>query len=289
MIKVFYGNDPWLIDFRFKAEIKGIEEYAISYYEAWDEDIDFSSSFLFDKVAHVFRCALPSKSKILKNLISSGEDVLIIFLPGATIDKRLSIVKELDKADCLIDCKKIAVDRVKRFVDNVATKPFDNECKSHLINRLGYYEDDTVNLYTVEIAVKRLCFSDCPISVSLIDKEIPENITSKVYVLFDLLVKRDMDRYFLVYDEISKEENTISILSVLLRTARIGFKATMFDAKEIGVMPMALSVTKGLSKEVCFNLINIFQEGVNEVKGGVADKEAFIRASMSAYDVIGGA
>ena len=288
MVKVIYGEEPYLIDHTKNQFLKGAD--VVNMYSEWDENIDFSSSMLWNKVVFVFKCSFPTKSEVLKKLISSEQDdVVILFLPGVTVDKRTSMVKEMDKNNCLINCKKFAVDRVRKFLRGILGT-VDDETLSYLINRVGYYEDESINLYSLEIVAKKLVFFEEKITRSLIEREVSENITSKAYELFGFLIRKNMEKYFSVYEELSKDENTIAILSNLLRAVRIGYKAKLLSSpnasKEIGVLPIALQDSQKLPKDILLDLCDTFQEGVNLIKSGVSEKDAFTRASLKAFDVI---
>ena len=292
MIRVLYGEEPYLIEHTKKKLLAGIEDYAISVSNEWNDDMVMSLSMSFcDKKAILIKGPVPTKSDKFKALVESDnedESYIIIFIPG-DVDFRTTVVKSMEKLGMLKNCRKFEIERVRKFISGIlADKIISVEDMSYLINRMGYYEDSLVNLYTIEISAKKLSYcEEKEITRDIIKREVPENVTSQAFVLFQYLVNGQMEEYFSLYDEISRTDDTIGILSILLRSARIGYKASLgFSAKDIGVHTAALISCKNIKSESLLAMMECFQNGCNNIKSGMADRDAFIKASLGAFNLL---
>lgn len=300
MIKVIYGDEPYIVDETAKKLIgQAKEEFRLSTFAFWSDEIPtiLNSISLFGEPVIVVNCdSLPATDDFV-SLVQRGTDGCLIVI-AKSVDKRTNIYKLLHKQNLLIECCKPSLNDACRFAEQRASLlglKIDKDAASCLISRLGYADDASVNLYTVDIAVKQLYFLGLEGNITKTDVicHVPENIVCKVFDLFNALLRGDMQRYFRMYAELRQQENAIGIMSCLLRSARIGFKKAVLKddpkcAARIGVSPAAIKYAANLRLEHLKKMVDAFQDAVNQVKNGVDDNLAFSVASYKAYAILKG-
>lgn len=292
MIKVIFGNEPYLIDFKVNEIVSAAEsDFSVNVVNEWKDELvsTLTEPSFFGKPTVIVRAEIPSTQAFIELVEHDTMDYDLVICP-TKIDKRTKTYKLLDKHKMLVECNKFATNRVVSFIKQTAKDVIiSDETASLLISRLGYYEDDTVNLYTIQIAVLKLCFVEqTEITSKLVTEEIQENITCKIYELFNVLLQGDMKKYFKMYEELSKTENSIGMLSMMLRSARIGYKAALFRddkkiASAIGVTPVAISFSQKMKASVLSALIDVFQNGINALKSGAPEDLIFSKVSFEAH------
>lgn len=296
MIKVFVGNEPYIIDFKVNDIKKDRNAFLITECGQWsDEILDNLDATLLGQPMYIINGDLPTTDKFLKFVEKEKNgDYDLIFVPDKA-DKRTKIYKLLDSKGYLTSCNKLPTNRVVTFINQVVKNmnvTIERETAESLITRAGYYDDDAVSLYTLEILVRKLCFScnDNHITMELVMTEIDKNINGAVYELFNYLVSKEMQKFIELYKELSRKENAIGIMSCMLRSARLGFKATLEPskniAKEIGVNPAALSFARKLKNSDASRLVDIFQTGINELKNGYDTDATVYRTILQAHYIL---
>lgn len=292
MVAVLYGEEPYLIDHNKKKLLNDVSEFSLTTVESYSDDLLSSlGSSLFGKAGLIIRDSIPIKSDAFKKFIkedNGSEDYVIIFLPPS-VDMRSTVTKEMLGLGMLKRCDKFQRERLHCFIRQILSgKKVTDEVIDKLILRIGYYEDSFVNLYTLEIATKRLSFvEEEEITEEVLYREIEENITGSAFALSELLFSNRKSEYFSLYDKLTENEASIGLLSLILRSIRIGYKSKLgFSASDMGVNPMALNCCRKLSLEHLKSLLQIFTEAVLRIKSGVAERDSFISASLMAFDLL---
>lgn len=292
MVRVLYGDEPYLINHNKNKLVGGIEEYALNVVDKYsDELLSSLGSSLFGRVGLIIRDYIPIKSDAFKKFIKEDkdcEDYIVVFLPKS-VDMRSSVTKEMLTLGMLKKCDKFKRERIHCFIRQMLSeKDISAELIDKLILRVGYYEDLAVNLYTLEIAAKKLSFvEEKEITEEVLCREIEENITGSAFALSELLFANRKSEYFSLYEKLTESEASIGLLALLLRTVRIGYKSKLgFSCGEMGVNSMAAKCCQRLDIVEIKSLLDVFTAATNRIKSGVTEKDAFISASLMAFDIL---
>lgn len=295
MIQIICGSEPYLVDFEARKLIGDADnEYRLTTYKEWSSDIinTISEYSFFGNPVVVVRCADIPKDEEFLHLteIDSGSDYTLVILPE-NLDKRTSVYKSLNKKGLIKECTKFSAEQLISFIVKKSASygmRIEKDVAQYLGSRIGYFDDDNVNLYTVAIAVRKLYFSGCTdITKGDICMQVEENINCKAYELFNMLLSGNMSRYFMMYEEISRTENSIGIISCMLRSARIGLKAIACKnhTRDIGVNPAAFSYARHISIPDMKCLCDAFEEAVRQLKKGVDESLVMATASFKAFNI----
>lgn len=296
MIQVIYGEEPYLVDFEVRKLTGNADaEYRLTTYQEWSSDIitTISEYSFFGTPVVIIKCAdIPKCEEFLQLVEKVNEgDYTLIILPDK-VDKRTSVYKFLQKRGIIKECPKVSSQQLVSFIIKKSASygmQIEKDAAHYLGCRIGYFDDDTVNLYTAAISVSKLYFSGCTcITKNDINLQIEENINCKVYELFNVLLDGDMARYFKLYRELTRTENPIGIVSCLLRSARIGLKAAACKdyVKDIGVNPAAFAFSRRIPVTDLICLCNAFEEAVHRLKTGVNESLVVAIASYKAFNIL---
>ena len=292
MVRVLYGDEPYLIDHNKRKLLAGIEEYSLTLADKYSDDLLSSlGSSLFGRTGLVIRDNVPTKSEAFKKFIKEdkeSEDYVVVFLPKS-VDMRSTVTKDMLSLGMIKKCDKFKRERVHCFIRQIlADKGITEEMIDRLILRTGYYEDSSVNLYTLEIAARKLSFvEEKSITEEVLGREVEENITGSAFALSELLFAGRKKEYFSLYEKLTENEASIGLLALILRTVRIGYKSRLgFSSGELGVNPMAVKCCQKLDISSIKTLLETFTDATNKIKCGMAERDAFISASLMAFDIL---
>ena len=167
----------------------------------------------------------------------------------------------------------------------------------YFIKYIGYEIDETVSLYTVNIAVKQLCYSAKEITEDDVRALITPSVQVQIWELSNFLL--DLDGPAL-YSHVTKlfdeKENGIGMLSLLLRSFRLAYKASLLKgrsdyeiSKILGVKPFQFKAAMKFTPQQISEILTILQQGVNSIKDGQPEKNTVIFTLNEALLVLGGA
>ena len=120
------------------------------------------------------------------------------------------------------------------------------------------------------------------ITKEAVDTFVIESNTSKTFALTKELLKRNDKKLFMLAKHfIDDKENPIGMLSLLLRSFRLAYKASLYygdknDAeisKLLGVPAYQFKEAAEYAPEQISNVLDLIQSGVSEIKTGMASPE----------------
>lgn len=289
MVKLIYGEEVYLLDKNVEAEISGIElpEMNVAYY---DDEYDIASverdcstePFLADKRAVVLRFTELKASDALKELIKSIPDTTILLIVAEKVDKRSGLFKALQKD--AVQCVKPDIAKVVTLISKVAEKEgckVDRDAAEEMINRLGYYAEEEVNLYSV-VGMTRQLASSGDITLSLVKAMLPESAAGKVWSLLSLICDRKSEEAFALLSYLlDSGESGIGILSVLLKSFRLAWKERIGVSDNVPRFQYA-AATKYNEKSL-LAAQEALETGIEQIKSGV---DAAIATSVSIVKLI---
>lgn len=158
-----------------------------------------------------------------------------------------------------------------------AVKPdiMSDDCLRYFIEKSGYASDDDVSLDTLNIYLSQLTLSGQKISEKEIRNILHRNESGQIWNLFGYILQKDITGFLKEYHSLDSDD--IGILSLMLRNARIGYKACMcrqmgLSEKEISdrlnVNAAAFAFSKELSVQKIYMMMDILQQSVNSIKEG---------------------
>ena len=166
----------------------------------------------------------------------------------------------------------------------------DNDAFNYFVQKCGYLISEDVSLYTIAIYLKQLGFSSAEgiITKDAIDAFIPETPDQKSFELSKLLLKKD-ERGLLALAQnlIAEKENPIAMLSLIERSFRLAYKATLYKEmsdKKIGEL-LGVPVYQ-IKDALAYNVdkieraIELLQKGVNQIKDGAAGPDVIFYVTL---------
>lgn len=290
MLQIICGNEPYLKDAAVRKISEAFSEYQIRKYSVWTKEIrsELNEDSFFGSSLVVLKCDdLPKEDDFLKLL---SEDFLgtLLVVPKST-DTRRKTYKVAKEKGFLCEYNKPGILDVRRFIRKVFSAEAENVSEdliNLIISRSGYYDDDTVSLYTLEIYCKKILFSG-NISVESVIDIVPENVQAKAYELFNNI---GGSGYWQAVEALLKDgSNYIGLLSAMLSAVKTGYKMALYNdepkkLREAGVQ--AWGVRRKLSVSEWGSLLRIFTNAVADVKSGKDGALVFSMATARAEQII---
>lgn len=300
MLKVLFGEEPYLIDRLVDQMADGLDEMNIARFETLDDQVFQAAQqfpFLAKRqliIADVPKLACESLCKV-----SIPEFTDLVVLAGE-VDKRTSLYKKLNKKGCLEEVKKMDLPSLKTFItDQLAEHGgrMDEGVLDFFIRHIGYLTDEHISLYTVVTAIQQLTFAASVIKKEDVEALVEKSIDVKMWQLSGLLLNLDKKALFSMANHLLDEkESVIGMLSMILRTFRLAYKASLYKgekssviAKELGVPAFQYQAAMRFRPEQISGCLDKLQGGVNEVKDGAPERVVFFSTLGQVLLQLGGA
>lgn len=267
MLKILYGNEPYLIDHFKKKLTEGLAfpEMNLLTLREWSREVpDFLSTYpVMDEFRVVvlyldsfkeFEKAVSGNEEFLSSVIASPTQRFVVIT--GDVDKRTSFYKKLSKDahKVLLSCEKMDEVRLKKAIMTEVTRlgaTMDDDTYALFADKENYAERDDINLLNVYGDIARLASYDKHITKETVELLVKANIQENVFGICKMIQSGNL-RALKGQAEVL-EGSEIGVLSALLREYRLAFKGKFFSAKEIGVKYIALSglsmqeITEGMS------------------------------------------
>lgn len=267
MLKILYGNEPYLIDHFKKKLTEGLAfpEMNLLTLREWSREVpDFLSTYpVMDEFRVVvlyldsfkeFEKAVSGNEKFLSSVIASPTQRFVVIT--GDVDKRTSFYKKLSKDahKVLLSCEKMDEVRLKKAIMTEVARlgaTMDDDTYALFADKENYAERDDINLLNVYGDIARLASYDKHITKETVELLVKANIQENVFGICKMIQSGNL-RALKGQAEVL-EGSEIGVLSALLREYRLAFKGKFFSAKEIGVKYIALSglsmqeITEGMS------------------------------------------
>lgn len=289
MVKLYYGRESAKIRQIKRGIIKSCQypEMDLLITDSFsDEVVEFTQCLSMlggNRVALVELDALTADER-LASLIEHGTDAQV-YIIARSVDSRTQVYKQL-KADAVALTKLTRSELHESVRHGVSADILSDTCLDYLIDISGYESDDTVTYDTLRIYIRQLRFMNRAVTREDVAFVVHHDDVGQVWDLFSLLVKQDMKGFWEKYRTIS--ESRIGLLSVMLRNARLGYKASLCRragmkdkdiAARLNVSPYSFSYSKSISADALCEMIGILQSAVNSIKSG-ADEELITVSSI---------
>ena len=281
MVKVLIGKEPYCIDKAVGERVKKISfpEMNISFYDGFSSEVQTMCQTF--PVMDASRLVVVSVRELKEDAVryfKVPDFTELIILPE-TIDKRTNVYRELKKSNVIEEYDKLSEKQLQAFIMRFLKQnsgKMTEKAFHYLVERTCYLESEEVNLYTVEVYLKQLMLLGSVITEEAVGRIIPPACNEEVYALSRALTDGDPARaLWLCREFLERGEQPISLLSLLLRPFRLGYKASLFDTKEqteacamIGVPAYQIRSIMKYPEQSLNQAIDIIQEGIARIKQG---------------------
>ena len=274
--QLIYGNEPYLIN-QYRNRIdKSVELPLMNLLrsaEFGEQELQFVMQAPFCGEKRVLILDMP-QLKInaeLESYLSDEMPTTDIFVFVEDIDKRTKAFKLFKKEEVVV-YNKVAKDvldkTVLQYIKNKNARITSGAYKV-LLERLNYYDSEDINLYSVIHALKRLCYAG-EITEERVVSMVQDNAKENIFHLISLMIQGNNVQLFKEANLIikNKDNNCIAVLSLLLRSLRLVYKAQVCKCSlsEMGVnYKTQLPI---LTAEQAYTGMNVIQEHINGIKQG---------------------
>lgn len=286
--ELIFGTEPYLIKAYREKVVKGISMPDMNILESnqfTDTERDFArqAPFLDARRVLILQFDKLSANELLEKYLKEPSAKTDLFLFVKEIDKRLALykrfpeggIKQFDKAPEML--KRWILGYLKKQNCRITEKAY-----AELLGRINYEMDD-VNLYHVQSALKKLCSTSEDITPELVKRLVPVNEKEDVFRLIELIDRRETRELFHQADIMLQggEQNVIGTLSLLLRSYRILYKVNVggCSLRDAGVYYR--TYVPNLSGRQAEKGIQIIQEIINGIKGGMYMQDFALRFCLS--------
>ncbi len=290
MLMVLYGEEPYGVKYFLNSEMRKMdlkEEEIVKgeLNEAMLDDI--YSVGLFGR-KYFLVSARDLKNPVIEKLLGDEPENEVRVVVDL-IDKRLSVYNRLERDKKLKIFNRLSEGELKKFVLSklpgmkIMQSDFD-----YLVERIGYLNDESISLYTVEIWLMQLRSSCEVITKQDIDFYIPKCLKENVFALFSYFLSKDKEKFFeLLLQLLQNGENEINLLSTLLYSFRLSYKVALVgrdDAQiQLKISPYQLKNVPEMDPETARKAITILTEGIRLIKGGCDPVTAVIASTASLF------
>lgn len=273
MVTVLLGDEPYLMDCQINKLTKELAfpelnlmmadsvtedvRYFLSTYPAMD---DYKVFIL--KLSHLKELDQSFLDEFLKDTTTNR------FVICATdYDAKSSYYKKMKGLNLITFCsKEEAAKALPSFLTKITAKKgasFEEDALNLFIERTGYVDNPSMNLYSMVGYIDSLIALNRSISKSMVEENVPAFYQENVFAIAKLLMNKDMEA-LRIQAELLKG-NEIGTLSALLREFRISYKAKYFPMGKIGASYAAFLKK---DKDYLVNGIYLLTDVIASIKKG---------------------
>lgn len=306
MKKLLYGNEPFLID----AEIRGLKKEVVSgggcpedimYFSQWDDSIpDLLGQCTLFGGKRVYVIRVEELKEEMSAVLKADSDVYVI---AERVDKRKNIYKRFSKEHEIKVCNKVDAATLNKFIlleCKHCGVQIKEDAFSLFLKRMQYYAGEGVSLYSVRIFIQQMAFGVKADGGNIIDgatieEYVPEKVDEKTYRLTEYLFQKNATAYMKLAVHLIQEQDGISILSAILRTFRVAYKASLYRDKNpkeieklIGVPSFQYACVMALDTEEIASCMDILMSGIDDIKQGNKMEICFLNVISRLWQIVGG-
>lgn len=293
---LIYGNEPYLINYELSKLRKKYDETEV--YHVWTDEIRNA----------LFQLPVLGKEKniiILLPELQEGMEILTdapcnICLVVEKLDKRRKIYQHFSKCR-QIPCNKVSASTLENFILRECSRNSVNireDAFRLFLSRIQYQENESTNLYKIQTCIRQMCFSvkeeqlQC-ISMEQVNAFVPETVQEQAYHLTNALFQGNSGVYMKLVTTLIKEKDGICMMSALLRTFRLAYKAALYHdktAKErealFKVPSYQYAAVQQLSLPDIQICMDILMNGIDEIKSGNGQELCFIKTMSRLWRMV---
>ena len=275
MLKIMIGNEPYMIDCLTRKECKlQYPDFNLlksnSFGAAEDE---FLSGYPMMDDKRVLLLSLKEldslKGTYFEKWASDMETQNVIVVKVSEYDARKAFYKECVKKGLVVSCSKKDLNpSIVALLKKRAKDAVPDSVLESMVKRVGYLENDAVNMYTLIGYLNMLLSLGESVTMELMESVVPAYFKEDVFSLAKLICSKNIQGLRKQAELLKGDE--IRTLSALLREFRISYKAEYFSLKEIGV---TYSAFLKRDKEYLLYGISVIGHVVDGIKSGTVIKK----------------
>ena len=276
MVKIFYGNEPWLISKEKERIVSGLSlpEMNLLSFQMWGNDVlDALQTLPFIDERRVVILDLEKPSsldcKSFKAYLGNPSNTADLIIQLREADLRTKFCAELKKGGFITirDKFKDEISLINEIGSYLKEKEatMTKEALSLFLHRENYFELPEITFFTLANDLDTLISINKSISKEMVAQFIPDNATVNDFALAKLILSGNATAVRCHINMVS-DSDAMRIIALLLREYRIAYKALYFKESEIGVK--FVSLKNKLSKEHIISSIEICTSAMDDIKAG---------------------
>lgn len=295
-MELIYGNEPYLINYELSKIKKSHDETEVYY--AWTEEVKealFCPPVFGERKAVILK--LPELLEGMEPLLDAPCNVFLVI---SKLDKRKKAYQAFS-ACRQTPCNKINIVMLKNFVLRECSRcsiDIRQDAFNLFLSRIQYQESDYTNLYKVKTYIHQMCFSAKADQMQHIGTEhvndfVPETAQEQAYHLVNALFRKEAKAYMHLAVMLAEEKDGIYMLSSLLRTFRIAYKAVLYKDKSkkelenlLNVPAYQYAAVQSLSLNDIQTCMDILMDGIYEIKSGNKPLLCSIKALCKLWNMV---
>ena len=285
---VLYGAETYCINNRVRKLIQDIDDMNVSRYQGLSREAVAATSrypIMADKQAVIVETEklTGDDTKMLESLDIPETTIFIVVVSGS-VETRTNAFKSMIKKKEVEEYGKVAEPELKKLISKLVTAKnsrMEEPVIDYFIKYIGYEIDENVSLYTVNIAVKQLCYFAKEITEDDVRALITPSVQVQIWELSNFLL--DLNGPAL-YSHVTKlfdeKENGIGMLSLLLRSFRLTYKASWLKgradyeiSKILGVKPCQFKAAMKFTPQQISEILTVLQQGGQQYKSRATGKK----------------
>lgn len=290
MIKLYYGNEPYYLAAEKKNLLKekGVDTGIFYSWEDAAETVTVLPMLSEHRIV-VLELEKLSADESLLRYLSDPVSFTDLFIFTSNVERNSKIYKLINKKHSLMQCNKLNAQLLKKWIGKQLVSlgaVMNQEAYELFIRRVPYFHDPDCNLYSVKNWILQLAFCCNEITEDIVKEVIPETLNEKMFALSKHLLEGDYPSVFrLSQFLLESQEQPIAMLSAILRTFRLAYKASLFpeiNEKELETMLGAARYQYIAAMKYPIPILQKsiweIQNSVNDIKSGKPAKAVFITA-----------
>lgn len=288
MIHILTGKEKYLSDHEAEKLAGNGMKFSDFNREVY-ENIDVLPIFEDAQKILVTPEKLPTDEKFMSLLKEGTPSFTTLVIVPAKLDKRTKAYALAKKKGYIKEFDKVSREKLEALLCRLIQKnngKIRKEQMNHLIDRSGYLVDEEVDLYQMKIWCKQICFAAEVVTNESIDTFVPESDQTSVFAMSGYILSGNGKAAMKLAGRLIEEkESPIRLLSLLLRSFRLGYKRQMYPelndkeaAKKIGVTTYQLLAVKEISPEKIGACMDIVEKAIAGIKTGNPASLVFLTA-----------
>jgi len=288
VIKLYYGNEPYYLSAE-KDKIlkeKGIDA---GIFYSWEEakEIVFVPPLLSDRRIVVLELEKLTADESLSAYLQKPSEFTDLFIFAGSVERNTKIYKLIKKDHAQMQCDKLSEPLLKKWIGKQLSNygaAMNQDAYDTFMRRIPYYDDPDCNLYSIKNWICQLAFYHSEITEEVIKEVVLETLNEKMFALSKYLLAKNYPSAFrLTQLLLESREQPIAMLSAMLRTFRLSYKASLFPEVKgkaldamLGAAQYQYAAAMRYPMPVLQKCIREIQISVNDIKSGKPAQAIFV-------------
>lgn len=280
MVRVLTGSEPWIIDFEVNSMVKKADPENVVKVSSWDDSLteELVCGF-FGKPLVVCRTSDFPTSDTFIGVLRNGCDGDLVVITDK-FNKNTTSYKVASEKRLIETFNKPEMARACRFVTKEVAqygKQISSSAAEALLNRMAYYDDDDVSLYSVANEIKSICYAvdTDEITTEDVHRLCKENVVSKAYEILSALADHNTELAYKRYQSVLASAPEVVVLSTIFTQIKNAYKLTLFKSdldavkrSKVNSYSVSFLTSRNLPAEKLQEMLNVTLEAIDSIKNG---------------------